>query len=228
MPNRDSNEKPVWRVLLFLLKATNQIFLNVSVEVLVWVRRLCSWKLRILPCYSFSGCAFEESPIWFLTSRPVQASLERMRSKGKFRTQRTVGGCDGCHSCEQTELCPLHRGLKSHGLTHLSCHQPTAKLQALIAAALELRGQCVDSATVPWHSQVPQYASREMLHMSALCRLGINFNFERICAGLLRLLWKLGNTTLNMESAIPNKAETKIISNSRRANTSSTARGGGE
>ena len=100
-----------------------------------------------------------------------------MRSKGKFRTQRTygnehylfsVGGCDGCHSCEQTELCSLHRGLKSHGLAHLSCHQPTAKLQALIAAALELRGQCVDIATVPWHSQVPQHATREMLHMSAL------------------------------------------------------------
>ena len=204
--------------------------------MLVWVRRLCSWKLRILPCYSFSGCAFEESPIWFLTSHPFQASLERRRLEGKFRTQRTygnehylfsVGGCDGCHSCEQTELRSLHKGLTSHGLAHLSCHQPTAKLQALIAAALELRGQCVDIATVHWHSQVPQHASREMLHTPALCRLGINFNFERICAGLLRLLSKLGNTTLNMESAIGNKAETKIVSNSKRAKTSSTARGGG-
>lgn len=172
-------------------------------------------------------CFWEESPIWFW-HQLGKDEIERQNSGYNHSfvkpTQRTygnehylfsVGGCDGCHSCEETELCSVHRGLKSHGLAHLSCHQPTAKLQALIAAALELRGQCVDIATVPWHSQVPQYASREMLHMSALWWLGINSNFERICAGLLRILSKLGNTTRNMESKIPNKAETKIVSTSK-------------
>lgn len=94
----------------------------------------------------------------------------------------------------------IQRKLAKAELAHLSCHEPTAKLQALIAAALARRGQCVDIATVPWHSQVPQYASHEMLHMSALCRLGINFNFEHICAGLLRLLSKLGHVTLTTEA----------------------------
>ena len=93
--------------------------------MLVWARRLCSWKPRILPCYSFSGCAFEESPIWFW-HQLGKDEIERQNSGYNHSLVKaynqhylfSVGGCNGCQSCEQTELFSSHRGLKPHGQSH--------------------------------------------------------------------------------------------------------------